>query len=112
MNKILIVILASYITIQTGLSQEKGKVYFMRSTGFSAYTPSGYSAFIDDELACKLNNKRFSIHEVDPGEHEFSVQFSGKRSRDNAERIDIKIEEGKTYYIQMIHQIGFFRTKL
>lgn len=64
----------------------------------------GYSAFINDTLVCKLNNNRYSIHDVKPGKHEISVQYYGKESKDKAEPISINVEAGKTYYIQITQQ--------
>ena len=29
----------------------------------------------------KLNNRRFSAHEVSPGKHEFKAQFGGKEGK-------------------------------
>jgi hypothetical protein len=90
---------------------QNGKVYFMRSTGFQG-SAQGFTTFIDDKIVCKLNNKRYSIHEVTPGVHQFSVQFAGKSSKEKAERIEIEIEAGKTYYIQLIMQTGVIKNNL
>ena len=87
------------------------KVYFIRSTGFQG-SASAFTAFIDHQLVCKLNNKKFSIHQVEPGEHSFSVQFAGKQSKAKAEQITINVEAGKTYYIQMIFQTGVIKNNL
>jgi hypothetical protein len=88
-----------------------GKVYFLRSTGYNG-SAQGFTVFIDDEIVCKLNNKRFSIHEVAAGNHKFSVQFAGKSSKEKAERIEISVEPGKTYYIQLIFQTGLLKNNL
>lgn len=88
-----------------------GKVYFVRSTGFQG-SAAAFTAFIDKQLVCKLNNKKYSIHEVPTGEHTFTVQFAGKSAKEKAEPITINIEEGKTYYIQMIFQSGFVKNNL
>jgi len=88
-----------------------GKVYFMRSTGFQG-SAQGFTVFIDDTVVCKLNNKRFSVHNVTPGVHRFSVQFAGKSSKEKAERIEIEIESGKSYYIQLIFQSGLVKNNL
>ncbi len=87
---------------------QSGNVYFMRSTGFSG-SAVAFSVFVDDSIVCRLNNKRFSIHTVQPGEHRFTIQFAGKKSKEKAkeETITINIETGKTYYIQAIFQPGF-----
>src|SRR5690348_4737605 len=62
-----------------------GTVYFLRSTGWNM-SAGPFPAFIDGELACKLNNKRYSIHQLPEGMHEFSVQFMGKKSKEKIER--------------------------
>ena len=96
---------------QPDSATQTAKVYFMRSTGFQG-SAQGFTVFIDDTVVCKLNNKRFSIHEVTPGTHRFSVQFAGKNSKEKAERIEIEIEAGKTYYIQLIFQSGLVKNNL
>ena len=99
---------------QNGISDstnQNGKVYFLRSTGFAG-SAAGFTVFIDDTVVCKLNNKRYSIHSITPGNHKFSVQFAGKESKEKSERIEISIEAGKTYYIQLIFQSGFFKNNL
>ena len=88
-----------------------GTVYFIRSTGFQG-SAVAFTAFIDKQLVCKLNNKKFSVHNVSAGEHTFSVQFAGKASKEKAEQISINIEEGKTYYIQMVFQTGLLVNNL
>lgn len=95
----------------TGTTPGTATVYFMRSTGFNG-SMSGFTAFIDDTLVCKLNNKRYSIHTIQAGPHKFTVQFAGKKSKDKAEPIVIDAEAGKTYYVQMIFQPGAFVNNL
>jgi hypothetical protein len=90
---------------------ENSTVYFMRSTGFAG-SAAAFTAFIDDSLVCRLNNKRFSLHTIQPGDHKFTVQFAGKKSKSGAEPIKIKIEPGKTYYIQFIFQTGMLVNNL
>jgi hypothetical protein len=80
-------------------------VYFMRSTGFTG-SAQGFTVFIDDAIVCKINNKRYSTHTIPAGKHIFSAQFAGKKSKEKAERIEIEMEEGKEYYIQLIFQNG------
>jgi uncharacterized alpha/beta hydrolase family protein len=87
------------------------KIVFMRSTGFNG-SASAFTTFIDDQLVCRLNNKRFSTHIVSPGQHTVSVQFAGKSSKEKAERISIEVEGGKTYYVQLIFQPGMFVNNL
>lgn len=82
-------------------AQETGTIYFMRKTGFSGMV-SAFNAFIDGELACRLNNKKFSVHEVPPGEHTITVQFNGKSAKENAEPITVVVEPGKPVFVQMV----------
>ena len=97
--------------VQTGssasASEKKGKVYFIRQTGHEGSAVT-FKAVIDKEVVCKLSNKKYSIHEVTTGEHNFSVQFSGKQ----AEPLAINIEEGKSYYLYMVIQPGVMKTAL
>src|SRR5918993_592753 len=87
------------------IASNSAKIVFMRSTGFSG-SATAFTTFIDDQLVCRLNNKRFSTHSIAAGEHTFSVQFAGKDSKEKAERIKINMESGKTYYIQLVFQTG------
>jgi hypothetical protein len=98
-------------TAATSTTSNSAKIIFMRSTGYAG-SATAFTTFIDDNLVCKLNNKKFSTHMVEPGEHTFSVQFAGKTSKEKAERIIIKTEAGKTYYVQLIFQSGAFVNNL
>jgi len=51
-----------------------GKVHFIRSTGFYG-SAVAFRVFIDDQLVCKLNNNRYSIHEIPVGQHNILVEF-------------------------------------
>jgi hypothetical protein len=81
------------------------KIQFLRSTGYNG-SAVAFTVFIDDKLVCKLNNKKYSTHLIQPGEHTFSVQFAGKDAKEKAERITIKTEKDKTYYVQLVFQPG------
>ncbi len=84
-----------------------GLVYFIRGKGNSG-SATAFSALIDDELVCKLNNRRYSMHQVTPGNHQFKAQFGGKKGKEKAEIAEIEVEAGKTYYIQMTMQMSFW----
>jgi len=110
--KLIILLLLGILFSNLSHSQDKtAKVYFIRSTGFQG-SANAFTTFIDQQLVCKLNNKRYSIHQVEPGEHSFAVQFAGKQAKKKAEQITIKLEEGKTYYIQLIFQTGMLVNNL
>ena len=109
-------LLAIVLTTNTVLAQDLpendpdadfGLVYFLRGKGHAG-SATAFSALIDDVRVCKLNNRRYSVHEVSPGEHEFKAQFGGKKGKKKAEVALIEIEAGKTYYIQMIMQASFW----
>src|SRR5690349_10397315 len=102
---IALVILAPALFAQGGAKKDTttGKVYFIRATGMST-SMKRFFAFIDDELVCKMDEKTYSIHPLKPGRHVFSVQFGGKKSKQKNKQIDIMIEAGKSYFIQMAVQ--------
>lgn len=92
-------------------AQENAKLYFIRTTGFNG-SAVPFSAFVDDTMKCRLNNKRYSLHELSPGIHTISTQFASKKSKAKAKRITIDMEAGKTYYVQLIFQVGLFKNNL
>lgn len=73
-----------------------------------AGSATAFSAIIDEDRVCKLNNRRYSVHEVGPGMHKFKAQFAGKKGKKKAEIAEIEIEAGETYYIQMVMQASFW----
>ena len=73
-----------------------------------AGSATAFSAIIDEERVCNLNNRRYSVHQVEPGVHQFKAQFGGKKGKEKAEVAEIDIEAGKTYYIQMTMQMSFW----
>jgi phosphorylcholine metabolism protein LicD len=111
MNKILSVFLVFLISNSLSAQGQNGKVYLMRSEGFQA-PAAAFNVFVDQKLVGRLSNKKFSIHEVKPGKHTFSIQFAGKKPSEKAEKIEEQIEAGKTYYIQVNFKHGIFKNKL
>jgi len=111
MNKIIPVLLVILISSTLSAQGQNGKVYFIRSEGFQAPAAS-FTLFIDHKNVGKLGNKKYSIHNVKPGEHTFSTQFGSTKSNEKAERIEKEIEAGKNYYIKVNFKHGIFRNKL
>ncbi|GGK19704.1 hypothetical protein GCM10007962_12220 [Yeosuana aromativorans] len=113
MKKIFLVSLLSFFAATFNLNaqqvdasaSETGKICFIRSTGFQG-SASAFKTFIDEQFVCKLNNKRFSYHEVTPGIHRCSVQFGGKKSKDKAEKFEVDVKPGKTTYVQLVFETG------
>tara|TARA_R110002124_G_scaffold281619_2_gene456115 strand:- start:1305 stop:1730 length:426 start_codon:yes stop_codon:yes gene_type:complete len=111
-KKFIIVLLISLsfnavMQAQDGQAKETGKIYFLRSTGFQG-SAVAFKTFIDGEFVCKLNNKKYSIHEVPVGKHECSVQFGGKKSKEKAEKFEVQVEAGKITYVQLVFETGIF----
>ena len=85
MNKVLAILLlvlvssATYGQKQDSIKQNQttGSVYFIRATGV-ALMMSTFSAFIDDELVCRIDDRRYSVHELKPGKHFLTIQAGGK----------------------------------
>ncbi len=92
---------------------QKPKVYFIRVTVNSGIFGS-MKAFIDDKIVCNLNNNKYSIHEVEPGNHKFTIQNSGKKAKAGTanEAIFIEMEAGKTYYVTVQYQTSGFNYNL
>jgi hypothetical protein len=111
-KKLIIVFLISLsfstaMQAQDGQAKETGKIYFLRSTGFQG-SAVAFKTFIDGEFVCKLNNKKYSIHEVSVGKHECSVQFGGKKSKEKAEKFEVLVEAGKITYVKLVFETGVF----
>lgn len=106
MKKLLTLAFALVALASAAMAQEKAKIYFLRSTGFSGSATS-FKCFIDKKIVCNLNNKRYSLHEVDSGRHQVDVQFSGKEYKQNDEPVFIDVEPGKTYYVQLTLKAKF-----
>ena len=88
-----------------------GLVYFLRGKNH-AWSYMAFSAIVDGNRVCKLNNRRYSSYELEPGDHEFKVQVGGKKGKSKAEVVKIRIEAGKTYYLQMIMHANFWWTNV
>ena len=86
-------------------TSETGTICFIRKTGFFG-SASAFKTCIDEKFVCKLNNKRYSMHEVSPGSHIVSVQFGGKKSKKKAEKFQVNVEPGKITYVQIIMETG------
>ena len=86
---------------------QTGTICFIRSTGFVG-SASAFKTFIDEQFVCKLNNKKYSYHEVPVGMHQCSVQFGGKKSKEKAEKFEVEVTAGKITYVQVVFETGAF----
>lgn len=114
MNKnLLLLILISVLFIgsieaqETVTTTQTGKIYFLRSTGFAG-SAQAFKTFIDEKFVCKLNNKKYSVHEVPAGKHKCSVQFGGQKPKEGAEKFEVEVEAGKNTYVQLVFETGFW----
>jgi len=104
---LIFLIAISFVKAQDSTKVETGKIYFLRSTGFAG-SASAFKTFIDEKFVCKLNNKKYSIHEVPAGKHKCSVQFGGKESKEGAEKFEVEVQPGKNTYVELVFETGFF----
>ena len=98
---VMIIGLTPLINAQENTTDESGKIYFLRSTGYSA-SATAFKVFIDEQYVCKIKNKEYSIHDVSPGKHICSVKFYGKKSKPSDEKFEVVVEAGKSVYINIV----------
>ena len=99
----LLSLLAVLLTVSfTAFSQEKtGQVYLIRLTGYTGAAIK-YSFYIDDQLACKLKNKSFSIHDLPVGDHTVSVVSGGISNGKKSTPLKLTVVEGKVNYVSVV----------
>jgi hypothetical protein len=86
----------------TAFSQTKtGKIYFIRATGYVG-SAVNFRAYIDDNLACKLKNKTYSIHIVNVGKHTVAASNTGLSNQKKSKPFEVDVAEGKTTYIDVV----------
>lgn len=99
-KSIFLLFVFSICFINFSFSQEnKSKICFIRA-------PRHYGAeirfniFIDKKLVCKIHNNRYSIHEIEPGEHNFAIQAVGEELDAGAIKRSktINVTAGKNFY--------------
>jgi hypothetical protein len=103
----LLTVTSSAVAQTSDTVTSKSKVYFLRNTGYIG-SAAAFKTFIDDQFLCRLNNKRYTVHEVPSGKHTFSVQFGGTTLKEKAERFELTLEPGKIYYLRVVFKNGAF----
>jgi hypothetical protein len=96
------------VNAQESKNKETGKIYFLRSTGIPG-SGSAFKMFIDDKFVCKLNNKKYSVHEVAVGKHSCFVKGGRNKPKESAEKFEVQVEAGKITYVQLIYEIDIFK---
>jgi hypothetical protein len=84
---------------------ESSKIFIIRDTGFVG-SAGRFRFFMNDELICKIANKRYSVHKVEPGKHMIGFRERGRRLRDVDDRLVINVEPGEIVYIQLFLESG------
>lgn len=91
--------------------KEVGKICFLRSTGLSG-SFSAFKTYIDGELVCELNNKKYSTHEVLVGKHECYVQYGGLKINEKAEKCKIEVQSDRITYVQFFLNNGLLSFRI
>jgi hypothetical protein len=96
---------------ESKITPEQGEIIFIRNSGLAGSLPP-FSAFIDTDLACKINNKRYSKHVVAAGKHEFSAQYYGKKCKSKTVRTTVNVAPGEKKYVLIFQDYGWIAAKL
>jgi hypothetical protein len=105
------ILLITFLSIATlSIAQETAKVSIARKKLYTGYG-GPIKVFMDEKLICRINNNAFSVHDVPPGKHKFSVQWDGKKSKEKASEksIEIEMEAGKEYYIKAEREDAYLK---
>lgn len=94
-----------HASVETQDTTNYGKVYFLRSTGFSA-SAAGFKVNVDGAQVCKLKNNQYSIHALKNGEHTISILAATSTKKSANETLKLEIEPNKTYYINIMMQVN------
>lgn len=97
----IVLLLVSVLLSFDAVAQSTGQVCFIRATGYVG-SAINFRVFIDDSLACKMQNKTYSMHTVSAGEHTVSASSGGLGSHKKSTPFTINVEEGKTVYVDVI----------
>ena len=90
---------------------EKGEIIFIRKTGIAGWAIP-FKTFINEDLVCKINNKRFSKHEVEAGSYLCTAQFYGKKRNIKRENASIEVRAGEKKYVLLQMDYGLFYNSL
>jgi hypothetical protein len=89
---------------------EEGEVVFIRPRDFHASLVN-FSIFADEQRVSKIANGRFLKYKMKAGKHFISLQRMGKRPKRNAILTPIEVEAGKTKYVLLLWQQGFWKNR-
>lgn len=96
-----ILLLVLPLSYQVIAQNKKATVYLLRSIGHDLDQFVPYFTYVDKVLLCKLQESTYSMHEVEPGEHRFHVQYKGKVKSTPETELVVNLEAGKNYYFSV-----------
>ena len=82
--------------------KQTGEVFFISYTGIGEASIFPINVFLNDELAVRLNSRRYSRHTLEVGKHSFAVQYDGKKRKDRTIVKDIEINPGQKHFLLII----------
>ena len=91
----------------TSVSNDESEIIFIRNTGIDFWLIP-YKTFINDELVCKINHRKYFRHKVEPGMYNFAVQFTGKKRKNKTTVRNLEVLPGKTHFILITQKQEFF----
>ena len=97
----LILLLVLPLSYHVIAQNKKATVYLFRSIGHDLDQFVPYYTYVDKVLLCKLQESTYSMHEVEPGEHRFHVQYKGKVKSTPETELVVNLEAGKNYYFSV-----------
>lgn len=90
-------------------AQDNGTIIFGRKIKYVGQL----TVFIDGKPVCKLNNKKYSTHQVPAGEHTVAITYSSAKLKDKAEEksLPVTVMAGKAYYFKAIEDTKVMMVK-
>ena len=98
---IILLLICTFVSFKSFSQSNTGQICFIRATGYVA-SAVNFRVYIDDSLACKMQNKTYSIHTVNAGEHAISASNTGLSSHKKSAPFKVTVEEGKITYVDVI----------
>lgn len=103
----ILIALSGRTECQEVTNEAPAEVYFLRDIGLQGKWIA-FRIFSDDEMICKLNDNRFTVHQLSPDTKTLSVQFKGDKIKKKTIRQEVELESGKTYYFYVCIKQGKF----
>lgn len=109
----LFLLLAFLLTASfTAFSQtDSGQACLIRSTGYTG-SAVNYSFYIDGQLACKLKNKSYSLHDLSIGEHTISVVSGGLSNAKKSPPLKIMVVKNQVNYVSAVSTQSGYANKI